>query len=386
MGTYSSQIRVRRVVVTAGSLEATAVASTGYRCNSDCVLSVSAPSSATLPCEGMELDCDPDRASRAGRAWGVFLERLISPNGMFVYFRAPLPLRELIRRTIVDTFEDGCPGLAAQLAFYFLLALFPALLFLVSLIGYLPVDAAVAAMLQRLQPFLPGDVVALISTEIDKLLEGSPQSLLTFAIAGAIWSSSSAMTAVITTLNRAYDIEEFRPWWKTRLIAIALSIALALFVVVAFALVVGGSDLAAAVASWVGAGEVFRTLWGIGQWPIALLFVVFAIDLVYYFAPNADTRWVWISPGSLVATALWLLTSLGFKFYLQHVSNIAVVYGALGSVIVLLLWLYLSGFAILIGAELNAEIDRALPSSGEAPQSPERLKRIGPAAEEPAGH
>lgn len=300
---------------------------------------------------------------------------------MFAYFRVPLPWRELARRTIVDTFEDGCPGLAAQLAFYFLLALFPALLFLVSLIAYLPVDAAIGTMFERLQPFLPRDVLLLIESEIDKLMRGNQQSLLTFAIAGAVWSSSSAMTAVITTLNRAYDIEEFRPWWQTRLIAVALSVALAVFVVLALALVLGGADLAEAVASWIGAGELFEQVWALVQWPVALLFVVFAVDLVYYFAPNADTRWVWISPGSLLATALWLLTSFGFKLYLQHVSNIAVVYGALGSVIVLLLWFYLSGFAILVGAELNAEIDKALPSRDDAPQSPEHRKRIGPAAE-----
>jgi membrane protein len=294
---------------------------------------------------------------------------------------APLPLRELLRRTVVDTFEDGCPGLAAQLAFYFLLALFPALLFLVSLLAYLPVDAAVGTVLERLEPFLPRDVVTLINSEIDKLLAGSRQSLLTLAIAGALWSSSSAMTAVITTLNRAYDIDEYRPWWKTRLIAVALSVALAVFGLVALTLVVGGSDLAGAVASWLEAGAVFRQFWAIAQWPVALFFVVFAIDLVYYFAPNADTRWVSVSPGSLLATGLWFLTSAGFKFYLEYVSNIAIVHGALGSVIVLLLWLYLTGFAILMGAELNAEIDRALPSTDVAPQGPDRRKRIGPAAE-----
>ena len=300
---------------------------------------------------------------------------------MFAYFRAPVPWRELFRRTVVDTFDDGCPGLAAQLAFYFLLALFPALLFLVSLLAYLPVDAAFDGAVERLRPLLPDDVIALIDGEVDKLLSGNRESLLTFAVAGAIWSSSSAMTAVITTLNRAYDIEEFRPWWKTRLIAIGLSIVLAVFVVIAFGLVVGGSDLAAAPASWLGAGDLFQRAWTVARWPIAFLFVVFAIDVVYYLAPNADTEWVWITPGSMVATVLWLLTSLGFKWYLQYVTNIAAVQGALGSVIVLLLWLYLSGFAMLIGAELNAEIDRAMPTRDDAPQTPTRRKRIGPAAE-----
>jgi membrane protein len=264
--------------------------------------------------------------------------------------------RELLRRTVVDTFEDGCPGLAAQLAFYFLLALFPALLFLVSLLAYLPVDAAVGTVLERLEPFLPRDVVTLINSV--KLLAGSRQSLLTLAIAGALWSSSSAMTAVITTLNRAYDIDEYRPWWKTRLIAVALSVALAVFGLVALTLVVAGSDLAVAVASWLGAGAVFRQFWAIAQWPVALFFVVFAIDLVYYFAPNADTRWVSVSPGSLLATGLWFLTSAGFKFYLEYVSNIAIVHGALGSVIVLLLWLYLTGFAILMQNSMLKSIGR----------------------------
>jgi membrane protein len=285
---------------------------------------------------------------------------------VFVYFRAPVSWTELMRRTVVDSFEDGCPGLAAQLAFYFLLALFPALLFLVSLLAYLPVDGAFDTLVERMRPFLPNDVIRLIGDEIDELLRGNQQSVLTFAVAGAVWSSSSAMTAVIATVNRAYDIEEFRPWWKTRLIAIGLSVALAVFGVAAFALVIGGSDLAGALASWLDAGEVSQSVWAIAQWPLALLFVVVAIDMVYYLAPNADTRWVWITPGSVLATTLWLVTSLGFKLYLEYVSNIAVVQGAIGSVIVLLLWLYFSGFAILIGAELNAEIDRAKSTRDEA--------------------
>jgi membrane protein len=300
---------------------------------------------------------------------------------VFTYFRAPLSWPELARRTILDTLADGCPGLAAQLAFYFFLALFPALLFLVSLLSYLPIDHAVGPILDRVRPLVPTDVLSVIQRELDNLLHGDRHSLVTFAIAAALWSSSSAMTAVISTLNRAYDIEEFRPWWKQRLIAIALSVMLAIFAVLALALVLGGADLAAVVANWVGAGRLFEQAWSVAQWPVALFFVVFAVDLIYFFAPNAETRWVWLSPGSLLATLLWLLTSFGFKLYLQYVSNIAIVYGALGSVIVLLLWFYLSGFAILVGAELNAEIDRALPTRDDAPQRPWRRKRIGPAAE-----
>lgn len=303
---------------------------------------------------------------------------------MFLYFRAPVSWTELARRTVVDTFRDGCPGLAAQLAFYFLLGLFPALLVILSLLTYLPVDAALGTTIERMQALMPAEVGRLVQRELDNLLQGVHGGLVTFALAGALWSSSSAMSAVISALNRAYDIEEWRPWWKTRLIAIALTIALALFVVAAFALVVGGADLAGAMASWLGAGDIFTQIWRYAQWPVAFALVVFAIDLVYHFAPNADTEWVWVSPGSLLATGLWLLTSTGFRLYLLHVGTIGAVYGAIGSVVVLLLWFYLSGFALLIGAELNAEIDRALPSRDDEPQGPHRRKKIGRAAEKHA--
>lgn len=285
----------------------------------------------------------------------------------------------------MDTFRDGCPGLAAQLAFYFLLALFPALLVVISFLTYLPIDGAVATMLERVEPLLPAAALEVVRREVDQLLHGSARGVLTLALAAALWSSSSAMTTVITTLNAAYDIEEWRPWWQTRLVAIALSLALAIFTVAALVIVVSGAELGRSMAGALSAGQVFSQLWSVLRWPVALGFVVFAIDLVYHFAPNADTRWVWISPGSLLATALWLLTSLGFKLYLQYVSNLAVVYGAIGSAVVLMLWLYLSGFALLIGAELNAEIDRALPGRDSGPQSPQRRKKIGPAADEAAG-
>jgi membrane protein len=129
------------------------------------------------------------------------------------YFRAPIPWTELVRRTATEIFADGCPGLAAQLAFYFLLALFPALLFVVALIAYLPFQPAFESTLQRLDAFAPHEVITLIRRQLDQIVTGAGGGILTFGIAGAIWSSSSAMTAIITALNRAYDIDECRPWY-----------------------------------------------------------------------------------------------------------------------------------------------------------------------------
>lgn len=300
---------------------------------------------------------------------------------MFVYFRAPVGWGELAKRTVKDSIEDGVPGLAAQLAFYFFLAVFPTLLFLVSMLAYLPVESALDPALSRMEALLPASILDLIRQQIDQVLEGGRGGLMTFAIAGAIWSSSSAMTAIISALNRAYDITEFRPWWRMRITAVVLTLSLALFSILAFTFVVGGADLARWVTRMVGGGEMFESVWTIAQWVIALALVVIAIDLVYHFAPNADTRWAWVTPGSLLATALWMLASLGFKFYVQSFSNYTALYGAIGSVIVMMLWFYLAGFALLIGAELNAEIDKAMPTHDTTPQSPAHRKKIGPAAE-----
>jgi membrane protein len=303
---------------------------------------------------------------------------------MFLYFRAPIGWYELGRRTIRDTFDDGCPGLAAQLAFYFLLALFPALLFLVSLITYLPIHGSLLQAITDLERVMPADVVRIVREQIARALEGDRGGLLTIAVAGAVWSSSSAASAIIVALNQAYDVVDARPWWLRRLIAIGLTVALAVFVVAAFGLVVGGVDLAEWLAARVGFGNALTTVWSVAHWPVAFALVVIAVDLVYYFAPNADTEWVWITPGSLLATGLWLLTSFGFKLYVQNFSRYDDVYGAIGGVIVLMLWFYASGFVLLLGAELNAEIDRALPLPLDAREHDGR-RSIGPAAERLAG-
>ena len=302
---------------------------------------------------------------------------------MFAYFHTPLTWRELARRTIADTLEDDCPGLAAQLAFYFFLSVFPALLFIVALVGLLPIDARITAAIDRLETFLPPEILQFLRTQLESALAGGQGGLLTIGVIGAIWSSSSAVTAIITALNRAYDITEWRPWWKRRVIAIVITIALAVFVVAAFAFVVGGADLAAWVAGRLGFDEALASAWVMIQWTLAIVLVVIAVDLVYYFAPNADTPFVWITPGALLATALWLLTSLGFKVYVENFSSYSAVQGTIGAVIVLLLWFYLSGFALLVGAELNAEIDKALhPKQPQAPGAP---KKIGPAADAASG-
>ena len=278
---------------------------------------------------------------------------------MFAYFGVPIPWSEVVQRTVKEIGDDNCLGLAAQLAFYFLMALFPALLFLVALIGYLPVENALSELLTALGTVAPQELVRLLRKQLAQIAEGSQASLLTLGIIGAVWSSSAAMVAIIDALNRAYDVTEWRPWWKRRLLAMLLTVALALFIIIALALVLVGPTMALRFANWFGVGFAVALLWALIRWPVILFCVVFSVDLVYHFAPNRRGRWVWITPGSVLATALWIVSSFAFRVYVTNFGDYTATYGAIGGAIVTMLWFYVSSIAILIGAELNGVIEDA---------------------------
>jgi membrane protein len=276
---------------------------------------------------------------------------------MFSHFSVPITWSQVMKRTVKEIADDNCLGLAAQLAFYFLMALFPALLFLVALIGYLPVENVLSQLLAGLGTVAPQELVRLLRGQLEQISEGSQASLLTLGIIGAIWSSSAAMVAIIDALNRAYDVAEWRPWWKRRLLAVLLTVALALFIIVALTLVLVGPSMAFRLAAWFDLGSAIALLWTVIRWPVILFCVVFGVDLVYHFAPNRRGRWAWITPGSLLATALWIVSSLAFRVYVTNFGDYTATYGAIGGAIVTMLWFYVSSIAILIGAELNGVIE-----------------------------
>ena len=300
---------------------------------------------------------------------------------MLAYLKVPVGWGELFKRTARETLADDVLSLAAELAYYFFLALFPALLFAVALASFFPIDNLVDDIVQRLGGIAPPDVLEILRTQITKIAEGEHGGLLTAGMLLTLWSTSAGMAAIINTLNKAYDIEESRPWWKVRLTAIALTIALVVFILLSFALVIVGPTFAKQVAEWFGLGTAFVWTWWILQWPVVFVLVATAIGLVYYFAPDADQEWVWLTPGSVLATLLWLVFSLGFKFYVSNFASYNETYGAIGGVIVLLLWFYTSGLAILIGAELNSEIEHASPYGKDPGEKvPGEKRRIGVAA------
>ena len=299
---------------------------------------------------------------------------------MFRTFRIPLTWGELATRTLKEANDDNSLGLAAELSYYFLLALVPAIVCVVALASFLP-PQTIQDTIESLRRFAPGDVVDIVRDQLTALANRSNQGIFTFGLLFALWSSSAAMVSVTSALNRAYDIEEARPWWKVRLTAILLTLGVAIFVVVAFGLVLIGPTVADYLARSLGFGALFTTLWDVLRWPFAFALMTLGLGLIYYFGPDAEQDWEWVTPGAVVGTALWLIASVGFKIYVTRFGTYNETYGSLGGVMVLMLWFYISGLAILIGAEMNAEIEHASPH-GKAPgeKVPGERKKLGAAA------
>jgi membrane protein len=261
--------------------------------------------------------------------------------------------------------EDEISDRAASLSYYFLFALFPSLLFLTALLGMLPIPDLMAQLLGYVDQTLPGDAASVLRKTLTEIQRGSRGSLLSIGVLLALWSGSNGMGSVIVALNAAYDVEDARPWWRRRLVAIALTVGFSLFILGALLLMVFGPRLGGAVANVFGLGALFTAVWSLVNVPLAMSFALVGIALVYYLAPAAEQQWRWVTPGSIVALVLWLSMSYGLRFYVSRFANYNITYGSIGGVILLMLWLYLTGIALLLGAEVNAEIEHAAAHRGE---------------------
>jgi membrane protein len=249
---------------------------------------------------------------------------------------------------------------AAQLSYYFLLALFPLLIFLVTLLGYFAAAGSQLrdSLLAYLPTVMPYSAVTLVYATIEEVTAKRGGGTLWFSLLAALWVASSGMGAISDTLNVAYNVRETRPWWKVRLISVGLTAGLAVLILVALAIVLYGGKIGDAVADSVGYGSAFRVTWRLVQWPIMLAFVFLTFDLIYYFAPNRRRRgWQWATPGAITAVMLWLLISFSLRIYLHFFNTYTVTYGSLSALIVLMLWFYLTGMAVLIGGEINSELE-----------------------------
>ena len=263
----------------------------------------------------------------------------------------------VVKRSFSEFMSDDAMGLSQQVAYSSLLAFFPAMVFLV---GFLGLIGAFDALQDFLNPVAPGAVTDLIQ-EMQKSSgeEGVSAAALVLGAFGAVWAASGAMNAVVKSVNKAYDRFETRPFWKVRLTSIVLVVATGFVTAALLLLIVVGGPLGHAIADQARLGGAWDWIWNVLRWPIAFVVILLFFALVYYLAPNVDVRdWRWVSPGSIVGGVLWLILSGLFALYTSFSGSYDQTYGTLAGGIILLLWLNYSAFALLFGAELNAELDR----------------------------
>jgi membrane protein len=279
---------------------------------------------------------------------------------------------EIAKRTWAEIREDDVFGRAAQLAYYFFLALFP---FLTCVVASLSVfgraDRGRALLGVLFTRILPPDAYQLIDKTFMEIIQSSGPLKMSFGIVFSIWSASMGMSAVMDTLNAAYKTKETRSLIKQYGIAIGLTVGLTLLIVLSLLMVVSGDQLVGSLTS----GNIVAISWKLIKWPIALVVLLIALAITYYFAPNLkDHNWHWVTPGSVMGVLLLIAVSVGVRIYLRYSGGYSAVYGSLGAVIILLICFYLGGVAILSGGSLNGVLESLATVKNQSENT--RAKRI----------
>lgn len=283
----------------------------------------------------------------------------------------------IVKRTFAEISKDDVFGHAAELSYYFLLALFPALLFLLSLLGLMagPGSQLRADLLNYMARVMPPDAASLVSKTIQEVNQNASGLKVIFGALAALWAATGGIDAISKTLNIAYDLTETRSWIKRKLVSVGLTFGLAILIIGSLALLLFGGQLGELVAAKVGLGGAFTLAWKIIQFPVAFGAMFAAFALIYYFAPNMkEPQWYWISPGAAAGVVLWVVASGAFSLYLKFFNSYSKTYGSLGAVIILMLWFYITGMAILIGGEFNSEISKADALTSQHQRKLERIE------------
>ncbi|HEX4962608.1 MAG TPA: YihY/virulence factor BrkB family protein [Thermoanaerobaculia bacterium] len=299
---------------------------------------------------------------------------------MSLWTRGGLTWRALGLRLFRQIYEDELLARCAELAYFFLFSIFPLLLFLTTLLGYAGAHTGLRADLFRLiARFSPSrDVTTLLRGTLEEITRARNSAKLSLSLAAALWVASNGMLAVSRTLNHAYGLKETRRWWWRRLVALALTLGFTLLVVAALGLIFSGGSLGEAFANRLGFGVVFSAAWHVFvRWPLITIFLVASFEMVYNFAPNLGRKPSrhWVTPGGVTGVALWLLACYGLRVYLAYFRSYTTTYGSLGAVILLLVWFYLTAFALLMGGEINSEIGKLVSSRWPQQEKPKRPRR-----------
>lgn len=255
---------------------------------------------------------------------------------------------------------------SAALSYYFFSALVPMVFFLMAVLGLFANQSEHLRnnLLRYAAAVMPASAFALVEKTLREISTSSTGLKLIFGLVLSLWAGSGGMRSIMDALNRCYHVQEERPYWKRLLVSLALTVGMAMLAVCALAIVLYGREIARYVGAYIGLSGFALMAWKFTQLPVALFFVLVAFALIYFWGPDAEQQWQWITPGSIVGVVVWIAASFLFRAYLHLYNSYSKTYGSLGAVIVLLLWLYITGLAILMGGEINSEIENAAADRG----------------------
>ena len=267
-----------------------------------------------------------------------------------------LPLHRVMVRTVTEFVDDEMSTYASALAYQMLFSLFPFILFLIALIGFLHLPDFFSWLRLQSELVLPPQALESVNPVIDQLQQ-SKGGLLSVGIVIALYTASAGVRLMMSAMNAAYDVVEGRPVWKRFPLSIVYTVGIAGMLLVAAALMVLGPQVMGWIAAQVGLEEFIVTLWTIARWPVIVILMMVAVALIYYVMPDVKQEFRFITPGSVLAVVVWIIASLGFAFYVKTFANYNAMYGSIGAIIVLLLYFYISAAVLLLGAEMNAVIE-----------------------------
>jgi membrane protein len=266
------------------------------------------------------------------------------------------PIKHALAGTYGDVLRNHTLQMAAALSYYFVLSLFPSLIVLSAIVAYLPVPNLFDQALSMMARFLPPDSMGLVRRVLSDVITPNRGTFLSFGILGTLWTASGGFAAAIEALNIAYDVEDDRPFWKTRPLAVGLALVTGALILVALSVMIVGPRFGEWLAGRVHLSYLFVLLWPYIHWSIAIGFTILAVEALYFLAPNVKQRFLATLPGAILAVGCWLALSYVLGLYFRHFANFNKTYGTLGAGIAMMTWLYWTGFAMLIGAELNSEL------------------------------
>ena len=287
-----------------------------------------------------------------------------------------------VKRVGRKVLDDDCAGIAGQLSYFILFSLFPFLIFLIALVSVAIEDpeSALTALTEQIDIFLPAEVISLLEQFIDRTLRGASPSVLLLGVLATFWAGSAASRSLVKAADRAYDVEETRRLWKLFGISVLMIVGLALLIV-ALALVVFSPQTGGYIQTITGLPDIFISSWNMLRWVVAFLTITLALDILYYLAPDAEVSFRWITPGGFSAAVLILLSSLALNLYVSYIGRYDQLYGQVGAVIVLMLWIYVTSYMVLVGIETNAVLAQMVEKKKEA-----KIIQSRRAEEEPTSH